>query len=142
MGTIEQPNKIEDGMGFYEKNEKVHIFEGPQAVVACYNRICGHRGTVALRDFYQAWAAVGNKSHGGKPFFLGQQDPGMHMLFFDDHITPGNAKIVDPINGHLWPRRYHSSQLYGTNLVQVQPMQSIMEKDYFLNCIHRCEVAR
>ena len=43
---------------------------------------------------FEGWAAAGS-SRGGKPFFLGRMDPAEHCIFFDDHITPLDPKIVD-----------------------------------------------
>jgi len=49
---------------------------------------------------------------------------------------------VDPINARDWPRRFGISQLFGVHLVQAQPLQSILDLDYFLKIIQDCEVAR
>jgi len=45
---------------------------------------------------FQGWAAAGSTSRGGKPFFLGRLDPAEHCIFFDDHISPLDPKIVEP----------------------------------------------
>jgi hypothetical protein len=143
MGTIEQPKINECWREFYAKIPGVQIFEGPEAVYAHYDSLGAQCGTVALRDYYQAWNSVENMSHGGKPFFLGcLNDPERHSIFFDDHITAANPKIVDPIDAHFWPRRFSSSQLYGVHLMQAQPLRSIRESNYFVDCVSSCEAAR
>lgn len=141
MGTLDQPKALEQGLPFWGDHQ-VEVFEGSEAVFERYSKLAVQRRTVALRDFYQGWAAVGSKSHGGKPFFLGRIDPGMHSIFFDDHITASNPKIVDPINSNLWPRRFSCAQLYGVHLVQAQPLHSIASRSYFLDCIRDCEAKR
>ncbi|CAL1167788.1 unnamed protein product [Cladocopium goreaui] len=115
MGSIEQPDSIEKGLDFYDDKQDVQIHEG--------------------------WAAAGS-SRGGKPFFLGRMDPAEHCIFFDDHITPLDPKIVDPVDAHLWPRRFSSAQLFGVHLVQAQPLLSIRDRDYFVKCFEQCEAAR
>ena len=48
-----------------------------------------------LQTCLQGWAAANSTSAGGKPFFLGRLDPAEHCMFFDDHISPLDPKIVD-----------------------------------------------
>eukprot|EP00930_Biecheleria_cincta_P096133 TRINITY_DN88000_c0_g1_i1.p1 TRINITY_DN88000_c0_g1~~TRINITY_DN88000_c0_g1_i1.p1 ORF type:complete len:742 (+),score=130.60 TRINITY_DN88000_c0_g1_i1:40-2265(+) len=140
MGTLDQPKTIEGGLAFWD-NHQVEIFQGNEDIFRRYSKLAVQPRTIALRDFYHGWAAVGSKSHGGKPFFLGRIDQGMHSIFFDDHISASNPKIVDPINSHCWPRRFSCAQLYGVHLVQAQPLYSIATRNYFLDCIRDCETA-
>ena len=46
------------------------------------------------------------------------------------------------MDAHLWPRRFSSAQLFGVHLVQAQPLLSIRDRDYFVNCLQRCEEQR
>merc|ERR1712217_994603 len=55
---------------------------------------------------------------------------------------PMDSKIVDPINAKQWPRRYSAPQLFGVHLVQAQPVLSISNPNYFLDCLKACESAR
>lgn len=143
MGTTEQPANMEDGVNWFEKKGNVEIHRGPESAHACYTQLSARCGTIALRDHYQGWAAVGSTSRGGKPFFLNcLHDPSRHSIFFDDHISAADLKIVDPINTHHWPRRFGVAQIYGVHLVQAQPLHSIGRRDYFLDCIRGCEAAR
>lgn len=141
MGSIEQPDSIEKGLDFYDDKQDVQIHEGVYQVFKHYTKMSSQPRTIALRDFYQGWAAAGS-SRGGKPFFLGRMDPAEHCIFFDDHITPLDPKIVDPVDAHLWPRRFSSAQLFGVHLVQAQPLLSIRDRDYFVKCFEQCEAAR
>ncbi|CAE7030829.1 unnamed protein product [Symbiodinium sp. CCMP2592] len=142
MGTVEQPSKLEEGPQFWKDKEHVQIFEGVHQVFKHYMQISSQCHTVALRDYYPGWAAANSTSAGGKPFFLGRLDPAEHCMFFDDHISPLDPKIVDPIDAHLWPRRYSSGQVYGVHLVQAQPLLSIRDRNYFVKCVEDCEAAR
>jgi len=141
MGTLEQPT-LNEGMQFYDKHENIDIFSGADAAMACYETLCQRSQTVALRDYYQGWASTTRRSYGGKPFFLGCNDPHRHSIFFDDHISAADPKIVDPINAHLWPRRFGCSQVFGVHLVQAVPLYSMQRQSYFLDCIRDCEIAR
>eukprot|EP00931_Biecheleriopsis_adriatica_P118811 TRINITY_DN94129_c0_g1_i1.p1 TRINITY_DN94129_c0_g1~~TRINITY_DN94129_c0_g1_i1.p1 ORF type:complete len:733 (-),score=150.97 TRINITY_DN94129_c0_g1_i1:16-2214(-) len=141
MGTIEQPKTLEEGIAFYA-NQEVEIATGVQDVCDLLSQLLSQSRTLCLRDFYQGWAAVGSKSHGGKPLFLGRIDPDKHSIFFDDHISASDPKIVDPIDVHLFPRRFSCAQIYGVHLVQAQPVHSITNRNYFLECIEACEKAR
>lgn len=142
MGSIEQPDSIEKGVEFWDDKEKVVTHEGVHQVFKHYTRLSSQKRTIALRDFYPGWAAVGSTSRGGKPVFLGRMDPGEHCIFFDDHIGPDDPHIVDPIDAHLWPRRFSSAQLFGVHLVRAQPLLSIRDRDYFVKCLEQCEAAR
>merc|ERR1712187_418951 len=128
---------------FYESLQNVEVHRGPESTHDCYDRLSTQCGTVALRDYYPGWNVVGSQSHGGKPFFLNcLNDPSRHSIFFDDHITAANPKIVDPIDTHHWPRRFYIAQVHGVHLVQAQPHHSILKRNYFLDCIRDCEAAR
>ena len=109
-------------------------------------------GTLALRDHYAGWDATGSSASGGKPLFV--EDPPQaqgngelrHVLqiFFDDHIGPRNAKIVDARramsgSGYPSPPPLPIAAVFGLNLVQAQPLRAIEEPNYFLDEIAACE---
>jgi len=142
VGTTTQTSE-QRGLSFYEDLKDVEVLTNAQSVSSHLERCATHCKTYALRDFYPGWAAVGARSIGGKPFMLSDiHNPATHSIFFDDHITPMDPKIVDPININHWPRRYSSSQLFGIHLVQAQPLNSILNRNYFLESIAACEAAR
>jgi len=142
MGTTSQPRTSADFPGFYEDFKDVALFRGHHEVIPKILELSGQRRTIALGDHYAAWFAQGLKSKGGKPFFLSWYDNATHSIFFDDNITASDPKIVDPINAHHWPRRFCNPQLLGVHLVQAQPLSAISNRDYFLECISKCETAR
>jgi len=143
MGTTMQPKKIEEGVAFFEQLAGVQLHCGIEAVAGKYAALSTERRTLALRDYYKGWAATESTSRGGKPFFPGPlNDPRRHCIFFDDHITTGDPKIVDPINSHHWPRRFGIGQLFGSHLVQAQPLESIVQREYFIERLHDCEAKR
>lgn len=146
MGTLRQPETREEGKlgsAFYGSSEDIKLIQGFGDVCAKVTELGNQRRTIALRDSYLGWSIVGSNSAGGKPLFLGDlNDPHRHSIFFDDNITATDPRIVDPIDPAHWPRRLRSSQLNGVHLVQAQPVDSISNPDYFLDCIRRCETAR
>lgn len=142
MGTIRQPKNLAEFPAFYEGQADVTVLNGDRAVVNQILEMSGEHRTVALRDFYPAWASAGQESSAGKPFFLSWHADSAHSIFFDDNISPQDPYIVDPINATHWPQRFCNPQLLGVHLVQAQPLHSIVDRDYFLNCISECEDAR
>jgi hypothetical protein len=146
MGTLRQPETREEGkpgLAFYGGSEDIKMIQGFGDVCAKVTELGNQRRTIALRDSYLGWSIVGSNSAGGKPLFLSDlNDPHRHSIFFDDNITATDPRIVDPIDPAHWPRRLRSSQLNGVHLVQAQPVDSISNPDYFLDCIRECETAR
>eukprot|EP00746_Dinoflagellata_sp_MGD_P120968 gnl/MRDRNA2_/MRDRNA2_56300_c0_seq1.p1 gnl/MRDRNA2_/MRDRNA2_56300_c0~~gnl/MRDRNA2_/MRDRNA2_56300_c0_seq1.p1 ORF type:complete len:1452 (+),score=235.13 gnl/MRDRNA2_/MRDRNA2_56300_c0_seq1:78-4433(+) len=143
MGTIEQPSSLEEGIDFFKSKKDAKVIAGMEAVSNHYAKMSDKRKTFAMRDFYLGWKNANFKPCGGKPFFVEYlSDPSRFSVFFDDHISPASPKIVDPINARQYPRRFHSSQMFGSHLVQAQPLHSILNPDYFVETLQRCEAAR
>jgi hypothetical protein len=142
-GTIRQPDEIKEGVEYFDQFTDVEVVEGHDAVFKLYDTFAAKRRSLALRDFFPGWASVAQKPHGGKPFFLGSlNDDASHRIFFDDHITAVNPKIVDPIDTQHWPKRYTCAQVYGVHLVRALPFESILNKNWFMERIRDCEVNR
>lgn len=101
--------------------------------------------TIALRDFFPAWLAAGNKAWGGKPMFVDSAKlPEILPIFFDDNIGESEAKIVDIRSVAQYRRgmeegRITFSKASGLFAVKAHPLQSIRELNYFLDKIHECE---
>ena len=75
-------------------------------------------------------------------FFIDKNDKDNHHIFFDDNIWPENFRkeenlIVDvrDMEGNvLNPMDYIDKYL-----VKVEPLKAIKDKNYFINCIQKCE---
>ena len=90
--------------------------------------------TVFLPHF-QGWAAAGSTSRGGKPFFLGRLDPAEHCIFFDDHISPLDPKIVEPWMATVTKLPAgNPAQLQGIQPIQFDPKLLIFRIQWMLIC--------
>lgn len=140
-GTHQQPPK---GLGFefYDDVPGATVITGAAKVVQSLERVCGHSGTLALRDFYPGWANSKFSSRGGKPLFLRIEDDNVMSVFFDDHIRPVDPNIVDPIDVRDFPVRLPMAQVYNIHCVPAVPLHSISELSYFWDELLRCEEAK
>mmetsp|Transcript_50763 Transcript_50763/g.91147 ORF Transcript_50763/g.91147 Transcript_50763/m.91147 type:complete len:605 (+) Transcript_50763:20-1834(+) len=145
MGTIEQPpmeqSKAEQLPAFYEgMGQKVDIINGAGDAAAQLRRSLRTGKTIALRDYYPGWEASGCKAHGGKPLLLEKDITTELQMFFDDHVHANDAQIVDvrrakaPLQDML-----PIGAVLGSNLHRAQPLLSITQPNYFLDCIKNGE---
>ena len=114
------------------------------------------RGTVALRDLFPAWFAAGQQAHGGKPLLLDmRRDAGARgdragdrlQIFFDDHVSARDAKIVDARmlvdgdSGAVVVQPAHIAQVFGVHLIRAEPLRSITERRWFIDVVDKAEAA-
>ena len=146
LGTMEQPDRAQSSS--YEEIAKFYAAYDPAArvmpAIEAANTLDFLLGpaaprTLALRDYYSGWEAAGCQAHGGKPLLL-KSSPTELQIFFDDHITSHDAHIIDcrraadpdakplPIAATL-----------GIHLVKAEPMLSISQSSYFVDCIAETE---
>merc|ERR1719409_1162048 len=107
-----------------------------------HNTGAGH--SLALRDYYPAWEAAGRKAHAGKPLFLESKDTEVLQIFFDDHILPNDACIIDvrhadDLQGSPTRAPPPVGSVFGTHLIRAEPLRSIQENNYFLEAIAQAE---
>ncbi|KOO35415.1 dpy-30 motif family protein [Chrysochromulina tobinii] len=146
LGTIEQPDRAQASS--YDEIAKFYAAYDPPVrvmpAIEAANTLDFLLGpaaprTLALRDYYSGWEAVGCQAHGGKPLLL-KSSPTELQIFFDDHITSHDAHIIDcrraadpdaeplPIAATL-----------GIHLVKAEPVLSISQSSYFVDCIAEAE---
>eukprot|EP00929_Paragymnodinium_shiwhaense_P016115 TRINITY_DN124306_c0_g1_i1.p1 TRINITY_DN124306_c0_g1~~TRINITY_DN124306_c0_g1_i1.p1 ORF type:complete len:628 (+),score=119.38 TRINITY_DN124306_c0_g1_i1:66-1949(+) len=150
-GSLEQPSpeQVTGGKAeeFYaERGVKVNIISGSVNARESLKSLLHERGSgrcIALRDYYPAWEAAGRKASAGKPLFLESRDTSVLQIFFDDHILPNDACIIDVRHAD----DLHASQrapppvgsVFGTHLIRAEPLRSILDTDYFLGAIAAAE---
>eukprot|EP00425_Heterocapsa_triquetra_P037084 CAMPEP_0195085398 /NCGR_PEP_ID=MMETSP0448-20130528/25828_1 /TAXON_ID=66468 /ORGANISM="Heterocapsa triquestra, Strain CCMP 448" /LENGTH=614 /DNA_ID=CAMNT_0040118797 /DNA_START=5 /DNA_END=1847 /DNA_ORIENTATION=- len=147
MGTLEQPGEgkyksVEDSsMAFYGK-EFPHLpaIVGREAVQSFVWERTAQCGTIALRDYYQAWRQSGMSSEGGKVFFFGSVTDGeRHCVFFDDNIRFNDFYIVNPICIEDVERKYVVGHMLMSHVCRAEPLSSIRDRQYFVQELQRLE---
>jgi len=152
IGSIEQPKaeEVNDGKmeEFYvSKGLDVELVHGAVGARERLRRVLHQPSAgrcLALRDYYPAWAEAGRKAEAGKPLFLESKDTKVLQIFFDDHILPHDACIVDVRHADELSSPQARSpppvgSVFGMHLVRAEPLRSIMETDYFLDAISAAE---
>jgi hypothetical protein len=102
---------------------------------------------VFINDDYEHWSAGNYKPSSGKPVWLNDT---AHHIFFDDNIhNDPNDSIVavrqQAKNAVTNCDEYHALsgedtlKLNETNLVKVYTMRAILERNYFINKLMKCE---
>eukprot|EP00931_Biecheleriopsis_adriatica_P043877 TRINITY_DN25071_c0_g1_i1.p1 TRINITY_DN25071_c0_g1~~TRINITY_DN25071_c0_g1_i1.p1 ORF type:complete len:590 (+),score=73.86 TRINITY_DN25071_c0_g1_i1:37-1806(+) len=147
-GSLEQPPysraSAADLHAFYEeKNLNVEVVSDQSTIrrqMSDLLHVPGKGRTLGLRDYYPAWKASGRNASGGKPLLLETDDQNIQQIFFDDHIRPNDAHIVDvryadnpskpslPI-GATW----------GVTAVRAEPICTILDPLWFVKKIEEAE---
>ena len=99
-----------------------------------------HGGFFGIRDDFQFFDANRRDMPGsrcGKLMILDQADYGIHHIFFDDEITNAEDCCVD-----VWDiaekKRVPLDEAYGKFLYEVDPVEAILNPDYFINAFNQC----
>lgn len=96
--------------------------------------------TMALRDYYPAWDACGRRAKGGKPLFLESKDTSVLQVFFDDHVLPKDAHIVDIRHADCLSRHaLPIGAVFGVHVVRAEPISAITEPSYFIKSVQAAE---
>jgi len=96
--------------------------------------------TLGLRDYYPAWDGAGRTSVGGKPLFLETKDPSIFQIFFDDHILPQDAHILDIQHADSFSRGpLPIGAVLGVHAVRAEPLHSITDPMYFVKSLKDAE---
>lgn len=104
-----------------------------------------HR-TMMLSDDYVWWSVRGEQSEDGKVLLMDTADKGIHQIFFDDNLEFDRAGIVDvrDLKGSLGKQCISDSkygELTKKHLLKVEPLNVILNDDYFIENIIRFEEA-
>ncbi|XP_063797155.1 uncharacterized protein LOC134958461 [Pseudophryne corroboree] len=106
-----------------------------------YNYFSSMAGIGGFQDHFDWWARNNFTSSGGKPFWIDPSDCESQHIIVDDNIRLGEADTIVDCRVLLekGSRKVPTSELYDVCLVQTDLLRAIAEKDYFLDCITRCE---
>lgn len=102
-----------------------------------------------LKDDFEPWQKHGKKTVYGKPLIIDQSDYDTLQIFFDDNIGHNEECIVDQrdlISGEQikiqeskgTPNTTYINQY----MCQVDIIQAILKKQYFIDHINECEKIR
>merc|ERR1719375_999670 len=145
-GTFFQPEPQEGGINWYiqslrdDPTQKLEIIQGADEVAKnLESKVLQQSKTIALRDFYDSWAAVRFQGKGGKPLFVNLEDQDVFSVFFDDALRPTDPTIVDPIDARDYPARVPMAQVFNIHLVTASPLRSISEPSYYWDALVQCE---
>jgi len=98
-----------------------------------------HGRSLALRDYYPAWEESGRTAAGGKPLFVEFGDTSVLQIFWDDHILPNDAHIVDIKHAEHPDWSTPISQVWGVHAVRAQPLASVTDPLYFVKSFKNSE---
>merc|ERR1711862_21592 len=98
---------------------------------------------VGIRDDYWFWKGHNYVPQCGKPLWI--EDDGAHHIFFDDNIhnherdsivavRTCSSGVFRSVSGRA------TCNLHGICLVKAQPVQAVLNEEYFLEKISECEV--
>eukprot|EP00812_Abedinium_dasypus_P008691 NODE_2433_length_935_cov_324.395455.p1 GENE.NODE_2433_length_935_cov_324.395455~~NODE_2433_length_935_cov_324.395455.p1 ORF type:complete len:263 (-),score=86.49 NODE_2433_length_935_cov_324.395455:64-852(-) len=121
------------GRGFI-KAERYKVIEGMANLRTWMMEHVTAQKTSAIKDDWAWWTWHGEKAHAGKLMtIMGDDHP---QLFFDDNVDHNDARIVDcrDLNGQMMPFSEAGNKL----IVKVNPIEALMNTDYFLMLFHRC----
>ncbi len=100
------------------------------------------RRSLALQDDYRFWAANDESDESGKLMVLEEDDDAEedtpYQVFFDDNLERRCAHIVDARALRTGaPVPYETTR--GKHLVKVEPLQAILDLDYFVRALQQAE---
>lgn len=144
MGTIEQPEQATvDGRKSYEARiaagEPLRLIRGSEGIREYLAEQTRRPQTLALRDFYQGWEQAACTAPGGKSLLVEDDAPDVLQIFFDDHILPLDAKIVDARRAKAGAPALPIAAVYGSHLIRAEPLRAIGEPDYFYEAVVEAE---
>lgn len=147
VGTLERPPPDDDvsEVGLQHFNgQGLRIVAGHAAIAAEIAEIARRRGLLALRDYWPWWGKVHKeKGDAGKVLYVDTADFTTHPIFFDDHVSKGDAEdahIVDvrDLSGAPLP----FSAVAGVHVIRSEPLECLRDPDYFVKCVDAAECRR
>ncbi|EIE23647.1 hypothetical protein COCSUDRAFT_66025 [Coccomyxa subellipsoidea C-169] len=125
-------------------------------------KTCRGNRAYAIRDYYPFWKSRNERSRAGKLLLLDAADQDVIQIFFDDNIGHGAAHIVDVRDvltgeGLAFQARalsqtpaclavaqitgWHITDVVGRHIVKVEPLNAILDPQYFVRAVHGCVLA-
>lgn len=97
--------------------------------------------SMGIQDDYPGWAANGKENGCAKLLMVDQADYNTQHIFFDDNVDSEAECIVD-VRDVATGEPLAYKQFLDMYVVKVHPHRAILEADYFVKQIERCEVKR
>jgi hypothetical protein len=146
LGTLDQPPParsatVADALAWYKETKGdavTSVHATPEAARdALRTRLHdpNARTTLALRDSFSGWERSGATARGGKPLFVEVGDVRVHQIFFDDHILPDDAHIVDARAAEDPARALPIGAVLHRHLWRAEPLKSIQDPNYFIDAV-------
>ena len=141
LGTLERPADCDRAPFQNDLGETLaRSWRALDGAAALRRHILDQGGTLAFRDDYAWWARHRFSARAGKPLRVDRGDAEHLEVFFDDNIFEDDARIVDVRDLHTGdPLRLRDA--LGRHLVRVSPFNAILDEDYFIAQLQRCEAA-
>lgn len=137
-------------MTTHKSNDTPQLVTLAHGLRAVYTRMMAHltgdgagwRRSLALQDDFCHWAANEESDSSGKVLIVDTAgtSPFRH-IFFDDNIERDRAHIVDARDlrtGKTLPFAGPRGT-QGRHLVKVEPFESILDEEYFIEALHAAE---
>jgi len=142
LGTWLSPEREkEPSLSYYDSVPGVTVRKGSlQDVYEILKEKTSKPGAMALRDYFPYWKSKEMNSNGGKLLFYNCSPQAVtHNIFFDDNVRYSNAYIVDarPRESHI--RVPFIASLLQSHVCRAEPLESIMDKQYFVKHVSRLE---
>lgn len=119
---------------------RIQIASGYKAVYGALMKKLdeGYRG-IAIRDDYDFWKGHSEDDISGKPLLLPDDSATQDLhIFFDDNIFRRRSHIVDPRSLAMGANLSYQ-EVAGRHIMRVDPIQVILDTDYYINAIRNCE---
>ena len=131
---------------YREQAPKVRMVSGMREIYAELKAQSRRGRTLAISDDYVWWSLHGERSDGGKLLVLDGGDEQIQEIFFDDNLECERAGIVDVRKldvdeGRTCRSDVEWPDLKRKHLLKVEPLEVILNDDYFTEKIAQFEAA-
>ena len=142
--------KIDRMKWYFEKQkeeQKMQIMCDKQKIYDYLKKQSLKQRTMMFSDDYVWWSMHGENSEAGKMMILDEKDnDNIHQIFFDDNLEFDRAGIVDVRNlsvenGNTCLSDSIWNDLKTTHLLKAEPVEIMINDDYFTENILRFETA-
>ena len=96
---------------------------------------------MASQEDYANWKENEFHREIAKLLLIDQADYGVQHIFFDDNAEPGEKCIVD-VRDVVTKEVLPYKKMIGRYVVMAEPIRAILEPDYFIQKIEKCEKSR
>lgn len=125
-----------------ESNVSVNVVTGYERIYDTVLQETQDGSTCSFRDFYYWWNANNEYAHSGKCFVVDPSDENTLQIFLDDNIYMSNdfpAKSIVNLRDKRTGELMRNDQYMDLFLVQVEPLDAIPNRNYFIEKVELCE---